>query len=215
MKVIYIILISLFILVLLGIFYVRKYSYYDVADDELIYLNQFNSTEKDYVYFTLNANIYSKKNDLVNAKYFSKKILSYRNTYNEKQFEKLFSCGNNYWEYKQKKLLNYSTSYERIGQIDSAIACLKIGLTNVEKSNFETDQRFFSLQIKKLGKENVVKEIKAGLENIQKQDCFMCCDYYYYFLEYKIGIDDITDKDYMNNKTIVIHKLLKEYNIEI
>ncbi len=204
----YKIILGIVIFTISGFMYFKKNFYIDAVDNEWLILNPLAPKQSDYDYYCLNADIYFKRGDSRNYKYFSSKILEFKDTHNEVQYERLFSCGNGYWEYKQKKLLNYSRSYEAIGNIDSAISCLKDGLFHFEKYKNEIDRRFFQLQIKKQGKDRVIEEISRGVNNIDKLDCFMCNNYYFKFEDYKIGID-LNNND--NDK--LLSDLLMQYGI--
>ena len=86
------------------------------------------------------------------ARYFSEKLLAYRNSYNEKQYEEFFSCHNKYWEYKGKILFEYSDAYQLTGQLDSASSCLRPFLLAATGYSAEGLKRFFKLQIASKGK---------------------------------------------------------------
>lgn len=91
------------------------------------------------------------------ARYFSEKLLDYRDSYNEKQYEEIFSCHNEYWEYKEKILFEYSDTYQLIGQLDSSSSCLRPILLAATGYSAEALKRFFKLQIASKGKNAVIE----------------------------------------------------------
>jgi tetratricopeptide (TPR) repeat protein len=173
----------------LSLFYLARYTSVKAGSDKMLFYNPF---EIDEIVFKNNYNKaieYQKSGDSIKAKEFFKKSIDYRGTHNERTREKRFSCGNGYWEYKQDKLLKYSTCYENIGQIDSAMSCLEPALYNFEKYHYPTEKRFFELAIKKYGKQTILEELAVAIKTTKEINCFMCTDYYFEFKGIKIGLD--------------------------
>jgi len=204
-----IIICSLITLIGSIIYYTEHYTLYDVVEDEMLFLNPFQPLKSDYDYYALNASIYLKKKDTANARYFFRKMLTYRNSFNERQYEEIFSCGNEYWEYKQKLQLKYSQAYEVTGQLDSAVSCIQLSLIHAPT----TIERFIDLQLKINGKQKILQNIKNGMNHVGKLDCDMCDYGYYMFGKYKIGISPFEYELAQTNPEELYSGLLKLYGI--
>ena len=197
----------------LTFFYLVRYTYLKSGEDYFLYLNPF---QPDQNYFDNNFNIAEQKllaGDSISAKKYFNKALKYRGTYNEKQRENIYSDSNDYWEYKLDKLLKYSKAYESIGSLDSAISCLAPGLTSYEKWDYPIDRRFYKLVLKRKGKIATIKTLDNGLNKIQMLDCYHCCSYYYWFDNFKIGIDETEYEQAKNDKDGLLKQLCKTYEI--
>jgi len=196
-------------------YYKKNYTLYDVVEDRLIYLNPFRPLRKDLSTYITNLSFSLATKDTVKARYFSEKLLDYRNSYNEKQYEEIFSCHNEYWEYKEKILFEYSVSYQLTGQRDSASSCLRPLLLGATGYSAEGLKRFFKLQIASKGKNAVIEEIKKGLYTTDLLDCYKCPENYYMYSGFKIGISaqyvEMRDIEPQN----LLQNLLEEYSIEL
>lgn len=214
-KIILIFLISLSCLCLFFTwdYYKQHYTLYDVVDDRLIYLNPFRPLPKDCNSYVTELSTYLTQKDSVKARYISEKLLAYRDSYNEKQFEEIFSCGNDYWDYKNKMLMGYSVAYEITGQKDSASSCLRPLLLRMVGASPEGIKHFFKLQIESKGKNAVVNEIKKGLYTTGILDCQDCPENYYSYLDFLIGIstNELEMRDKEPQK--LLQNLLEEYAI--
>jgi hypothetical protein len=182
-----IILVTLTLLVL-GTFYFIKYTTRKIGSDKILFYNPFTIDENGFNKNYDKATELLKKGDTVSAKKYFAQAINYRGTHNEEVWEDIYTCGNGLWEYKQDKLLKFSNCFEQLGMLDSAMSCLEPALYNFEKYHYPTDEQFFRLAIKKYGKDEVIEELKVGIANIQKIDCFKCTDYYFQFKGFKIGI---------------------------
>lgn len=216
-------IIIIFILLCVGLFFIyrSKYTYPKSGEDYLLYLNPFQETQAD---FETNYKIAEQKLQLGasnEAKKYYKKALEFRWTFNENQFENIYSDANGLWEYKLDKLLKFSKAYEFIGELDSAISCLTPGLTSI-KWEYPIEKRFFELTVKKIGKVKTISLITIGLNNTSRinkdscrecYECYYCCDYYYEFDKFKIGIDESEFEKIRTDKTTLVEELTGKYGI--
>lgn len=195
------------------IVYIDNYTYTDIVDNELLFLNPFQPDEQDFRKYYSQATKAFARGDSKKAKGYYTKAVEYRNSWNEHQYKALFSCGINYWEYEIDKLLKFSVAYERLGEIDSAIACLAPGLTAYEKCNYPLDKRFFALMKKKHGKQQTIEYITAGLKKIQKLGGNRRCDYAYTVAGFSVGIAEYEATTARVNRQKLLRELLREYAI--
>lgn len=194
----------------LTFFYAIKYTSIKIGSGKTLFYNPFGIDETTFKQEYNTAVEYLKQNHPIKAAEHFGKAIKYSGTHNEKTREQLFSCGNDYWEYKQEKLLKYSNCYLNIGMIDSAMSCLEPALYNFEKRNFPTEKIFFSLAISKYGKEAVLKDLRIAIQNTKGIDCFMCTDYYFEFKGIKIGLDRSDTK--LQSDTL-LKRLIDKYKI--
>lgn len=206
-----------------GLFYVyrSKYTYPKSGEDYLLYLNPFQSTNEDFNSYFQIAEQKLRLGDVNEVRKYYVKALEFRETFNERQFEKIHSDANGLWDYKLDKFLKYSKAYEFIGELDSAISCLAPGMISL-KWESPIESRFFELSVKKLGKTETIRLISIGLNNIFKIDkdacnecyeCYYCCDYYYKFGRFKIGIYESDFIKTKTNKNDLIKELCEQYGV--
>lgn len=193
-------------------YYANHYTLYDVVADGNIYLNPFQDLQKDRDFYALNIALFWSKKDTVNTQYFSHKLISYRNSFNERQYEEPFSCANDYWTYKEKVLLEYSFAYNITNQYDSAASCLQPLLLGTRGP--KGVKTFFQLQITQKGRPAVIQEIKKGLNTTGTLDCYQCSEKYYLYENYKIGISTFELELWEKEPEKLLHELLMEYGIE-
>lgn len=184
------IILGLGLLIGLTILYIARYSYIKAGDDTLLFLNPFQLDQKSFDDNYKKAESSLATGDTSTAKKYFEKALKFHGTFNERQRENIYSDANDLWEYKCDKRLKYSRAYDFLGQTDSAISCLSPGLTSFEKWHYPIDKRFFELTVKKIGRQKTIALINSGLDKTGKPDCYHCCDYFYKFDEFRIGIDE-------------------------
>jgi hypothetical protein len=197
----------------LVLLYMTRYTYPKAGEDYLLFLNPFQADQK---YFDNNFEIAEQKlkqGDTIEAKKYYCKALEYRGTQNEKQRENIYSCANDYWEYKLDKILKYSKAFEICGTLDSAIFCLEPGLTSFEKWHYPIDKRFFELTVKKLGKQKTLSLLDKGLNKIGKLECDHCCESYFKFDNFNIGICQTDPEQSWSNKNELLIQLVDTYGI--
>lgn len=192
----------------------QHYSVYDVADNEQRYFNPFSPLHEDRSAYAAAFSFSLIQKDSVTARYFAEKLLNYRDSYNERQYEEIFSSHLEYWEYKEKILLEYALAYQITGQHDSAYACLRPLLLERTGHSDAGTKRFFELQIALKGKKAVVEEIKKGLHHTGILECYNCPEKYYTYSGFKIGITanqlEMSEKDPQK----LLQNLLKQYAIQ-
>lgn len=197
----------------LTFFYIGLYTYTKPSDDTLLFLNPFQPDQQSFSRDYAQAEKALKKRDTVTAKQYFERALRFHGSFNERQWENIYSCANDLWEYKCDKLLKYSRAYEFLDQTDNAISCLSPGLTSFEKCRYPIDKNFFKLTVKKIGLKKTLALINSGLDKTGKPSCYHCYAYYYEFDDFKIGIDqsefDLTKSD----KTKLIAELRDKYGI--
>lgn len=184
-----------------------RYWDWDIADNDIVVYNPFSDTYADFIKSTelLKKSEQSYNKDSI--KYYSLKILSYRNSFNEKQLEKLYSCGNGYWEDKCSRLLIYSKAYENIGNFDSSASVLVPALIINEGFQLGIHDRFFKLKSRKYSKQTIKNEIYKNMSNNRQLDCPNCMDRAFIFQGAEIGFDFNVDMTFEQNKELIISKL--------
>jgi hypothetical protein len=195
-------------------YYVNHYTFYDVVEDGNIYLNPFQDLQKDRDFYEFNLAHYWNKKDTINTQYFAHKLVSYRNSFNERQYEEPFSCANDYWSYKEKVLLEYSFAYNITNQFDSAASCLQPLLLGTTGHSNKGIKAFFKLQVAQKGRAAVIQEIKKGLNTTGMLDCYQCSEKYYLYIQNKIGISTIELALWKKEPEKLLNELLMEYGIE-
>lgn len=166
----------------------NKYWDYDIADDDIVVYNPINDTYRDFILYKDLLLKSEEKKNADSITYFSNKIIDFRNSFNEKQQEKLYSCGNGYWQDKSEKLLLFSKAYQNLNNIDSAISVLKPALTKNEYYEAEIREAFFSLVVKKYSKSLVKKEITENINSNYELNCDYCHERAFIFKGIEIGL---------------------------
>ncbi len=195
-------------LAILGLWYFLNYVTIKADSGKTLFYNPFMIDEEGF------SDNYEKATDLLtngdtsSARIHFTRAIEYRGSYNERVRSNIYSDGNGYWEYKQAKLLKFSYCFEHLGMLDSAMNCLEPALYNLEKHHYPTEEQFFRLAITKYGKEEVIEELKAGISNIQKIDCFMCTDYFFKIKGVKLGLDE---SEYLKNNEVLFEDLKEKY----
>ena len=208
MKNLYKIILVTLIFVVFGAFYFLRYTTFKHGSFDVLYYNPFTIDEVGFRDNYEKALDFLDNGDTTSAKKHFANAIKYKGTHNEKTRERIYSCGNALWEYKQDKLLKFSNCYENLGMLDSAMTCLEPALYNLERYDYPVENQFFRLAIKKYGRQEVISELELVLERIQKIDCFMCMDYYFEFKGVKIGVDNY---DLETNKEFMIKTLTGKY----
>lgn len=188
------------ILIALTFNYSKKYWEFDVADDEIVIYNPFYDTYDDFIKLTealLKAE-HDHNKESVNC--YSLKIIDFRNSFNERQQEKLYSSGTDYWRVKCNKLLFYSKSYENIGNIDSSISVLTPALNKTMGYKSGVHERFFKLKMKKYSKQIIKNEINKNFSNNHELNCAKCLDRAFIFQGVEIGFNWDEEKTMEQNK---------------
>jgi hypothetical protein len=175
----------------------NEYFSYDVADDEYVFYNPLKATPTDFHIFRNLMFSHENSNEKDSITYYSEKLIAYRNSYNEIQQEKLYSCANGYWDDKNEKLLTYSTAYMHLGNLDSAKSVLAEGLMVREgyRSTMVENGFFVLLQLDE-SREHIESDIEEAMKHSRKLDCQYCCDSAYTYQDYEIGYSVSPDVSY-------------------
>jgi hypothetical protein len=165
----------------------HKYWDYDIADNDIVIYNPFYPTYDDFRFFAQRLRKHENSTNKDSILFYSHKIIDYRNSFNDRQQEKLYSCGNGYWKDKSEKLLYYSKSYEHMGKLDSAISVMRPSLKMHEGFYAGIQDRFFTLKLKKYPRELILKEINKNIENSYESNCPNCMERTFLFQGAEIG----------------------------
>jgi hypothetical protein len=93
----------------------EKYRLRDTADSEWLLFNSSGLTETEFDSYYSKACYFDSLQQTDSSRYYFRKILSHHDSPNEREYEKIFSCGNDYWEYKNVKWMKYSKACEKTG----------------------------------------------------------------------------------------------------
>jgi len=187
-----IVLSGLLLMATTAYYFVGYMEYHPIKEEWLCY-NPFQLSKQGFeACYTKGVNFLSA-GDTATANAPFRKALTYRGSHNERTFNRWFTDGNDYWSYELEKALKYSACYEALGQMDSAMACLRDGLINIEKYNVPIEENFFRLAKLRYGRDEVLMEIAAGTQRIEALDCFMCQGSYFLFKGYRVGV--VVDED--------------------
>jgi hypothetical protein len=93
----------------------EKYRLRNTADDEWLLFDPSGLTESDFYTCYRKACYFDSLQQKDSSLYYYKKVLSHHHSRNEEEYEKIFSCGNDYWDYKHDKWRKYSVAAERTG----------------------------------------------------------------------------------------------------
>ena len=93
----------------------EKYRLRNTADDEWLIFDPCGLTESDFEYCYSKACHYDSLQQADSSRYYYEKLLSHHNSPNEKEYEKIFSCENDYKEYRYAKWVKYSMASEKTG----------------------------------------------------------------------------------------------------
>lgn len=110
----------------------EKYRLRNTADDEWLLFDPSGLTESDFDSCYKKACHFDSLQKKDSSLYYYKKVLSHHHSGNEKEYEKIFSCGNDYWDYKHDKWKKYSVAAERTGNKKLS------SVLNMEMETFES-----------------------------------------------------------------------------
>lgn len=113
----------------------EKYRLRNTADSEWLVFDPAGLTESDFENCYRKACYYDSLQQTDSSCYYYEKVLSHHDSPNEKEYEKIFSCENDYWDYKYAKWIKYSKACEKTGD-------------KKQKSLLECELKSFQDQIK-------------------------------------------------------------------
>jgi hypothetical protein len=208
----------LLLLTVLFKYYKKHYAYPKAGEDYFIYLNPFRPTQGtfDRKYSEFRKALVQA--DTAQAKKIGESALAYRGSFNEKQYRRIFSDGNDYQDYVMKQTLKYAGLYQMAGLPDSAMSALAPGLMFLGRNDYSLEKYFFSIAKEKYGKDSLKRMIASGINHVKlfkvNNGDYYHYEFYYSTGKFKLPLDEADTMLARTNQTALLDSLYKRYELQ-